>query len=195
MLEEQELQTGALAVLPEHVGVAKNLGDRPEYPERLSARHERVELDAEVRVGREPAPDAHGEADLAARRVANRRETDVVDLGIRTPGTASRDGDLELSRQVVEGGVPVHELGRFPDERRGVDQLLGVESRDRATGDVARDVAARAHRGDVLEPERLEHLRQALERHPVQLKVLADRDVGDPASVPLGEVGDRPELT
>ena len=194
VLEEQELEPGSLAVLPERVRVAEDLGDRAEDRQRLRLGHEGVEPDSKMGIGREPAADADGEADLTGRRVAHRREADVVDLGIGAPGSAPRDRDLELPRQVVERGVAVHELGRLHDERRGVDQLLGVETRHRAAGDIARDVAARAHGGHALKPERLEHVRQALERHPVELEILAHGDVGDAAAVPLGEVGDRPDL-
>src|SRR3989449_11121495 len=63
-----------------------------------------------------------------------------------------------------------------------------------AAGDGARDVAARPHRGDPGAPERLEDVGQALERYPVELDVLADRDVGDAARVALGEPGDRAKL-
>src|SRR6266852_451862 len=194
VLEEQELETSPLAVLPEHVGIAEDLGDRPDHCQRASARNERIEPDAEVRVGREPTTDADGKADLARFRVTDRREADVVDLGIRAPGPAARDGDLELPRKVVEGRVAVHQLRRLQHERRGVEQLVGVQTGDRAAGDVPRDVAARAHAGHTLQPERVEDLRQALERHPVELDVLADRDVGDAATVPLGDIRDGPEL-
>src|SRR5207244_9045272 len=84
--------------------------------------------------------------------------------------------------------------GRLDDERRGVGQLVGIHAGERTAGDVARDVAARAHGRHALEPERAEDVGQALERDPVQLDVLADGDVGDPATMPRGEVGDRPEL-
>src|SRR5262245_50056954 len=194
VLEEQELEPGSAAVLPEHVGIAKDLGDRAEDVEHARARHERVETDAEVGIGREPAPDADREADLAGLGVARRGEADVVDLGIRAPRAAARDRHLELAREVVVSGVAGHERGRLQHQRRGVDQLVGVEPGDRAARDIARDVAARAHRGHALEPERLEDLGQALERHPVELDVLADRDVRDPVAVPFGEVGNGAEL-
>jgi hypothetical protein len=126
--------------------------------------------------------------------MADRREADVVDLGIRAPRSAAGDRDLELPRQVVEVGLAVDQRRRLEHQRRGVDQFAGVEARNGAARDVAGHVAARAHRGHALEPERLKHVGQGFERHPVKLDVLPHRDVGDPAAMALGQVGDRPDL-
>src|SRR5262245_48167924 len=193
VVQEQELQTGALAVLPEHVGVAEDLGDRADHRERARLGHERVEPNAEVGIGGEPAADPDRVADLAGR-MARRGEPDVVDLGIRAPGAAARDRDFELPRQIVEGGVAVQHARRLENDRRGVDQLTGVQAGDRAAGDVAGHVPARAHRGHAPEPERAEDLGKRLEGYPVELDVLTHGDVGDAVAVPLGEVGDGPEL-
>jgi hypothetical protein len=46
-----------------------------------------------------------------------RGHADIVDLRIRAPDAASRDGDLELARQVVELGVPRQHAIRFQRER------------------------------------------------------------------------------
>src|SRR5439155_4706682 len=96
VLQEQELQARALAVLPEHVGLAEDLGDRADDRQRAARGHERVERDTEVRIGGEPAAHPDREADLTAGRMARRGEADVVDLGIRAPGAAARDRNLEL---------------------------------------------------------------------------------------------------
>ena len=77
---------------------------------------------------------------------------------------------------------------------RGVDQLVGVHARHRAAGHVPRHVAAGAERRDPGAPECLEHRRQVLDRHPVQLHVLPDRQVGDAPRVTLGQVRDGPHL-
>ena len=66
---------------------------------------------------------------------------------------AGRDRELVLARQVRVVGVAVEELGRLVDDRRGVEQLVGVEALHRAAGDVAHGVAAAA-RGR--EPGRVE---------------------------------------
>src|SRR5262245_14819852 len=193
VVQEQEFQTGALAVLPEHVRLAEDLGDRANDRQRAGRRHERVEPHAEVRIGGEPAADPDGVADLAGR-MARRGEADVVDLGIRAPRAAARDRDLELPRQVVEGGVAVQHARRLEHDGRGVDQLVGIEAGDGAAGDVAGHVPARAHRRHALQPERAEDLGQRVEGDPVELEVLAHGDVGDAVTVPLREVGDGSEL-
>src|SRR5882762_9902892 len=126
--------------------------------------------------------------------MAYRREADVVDLGIRAPRAAARNRYLEFPRQVVEGRVAVEHLRAGVDQRRSIRQLVGVETGERTAGDVAGDVAARAERGHALQPERAEDFGQALELDPVQLDVLANRDVADAAAVPLGQVGDGPQL-
>src|SRR2546426_6913931 len=166
----------------------------PEDRQHLVPAHERIEPRGEARVGREPAADPDHEADLPRPRVPERREPYVVDLRVRAPHSAAGDRDLVLARQVVEGGVAAEHARRRVDERRGVHDLVGVQAGERAAGDVARDVAARPHRGDPGAPERLEDVGQALERYPVELDVLADRDVGDAARVALGEPGDRAKL-
>src|SRR4029077_4960310 len=43
-------------------------------------------------------------------------------------------------------------------------------------------------------PQRLEHRRQVLDRHPVELHVLAHGEIGHAARVALGEIGERAEL-
>src|SRR2546430_17560382 len=101
-LEEEELEAGLLAALPQHLRVANDLRDRGEARQRLVPAHEGVEPRGQARIGREPAADAHGEAELARRLVVERRQPDVVDLRVRAPRPAAGDRDLVLARQVVE---------------------------------------------------------------------------------------------
>src|SRR5207249_1430017 len=69
VLEEEELEAGLLAALPQHLRVAEDLRDRAEDRQRLVPAHEGVEPRGQARIGREPAADAHGEAELARRLV------------------------------------------------------------------------------------------------------------------------------
>jgi len=192
--QEQELQARLLPILAEHAAVAEDLGDPADHRQHLVPADERVEAEGEVGVRRQPAAHADREPDLARLRVAQGGESDVVDLGIRAPGPAARDRDLVLARQVVELGVAVEHPSRRLHERRGVDDLVGVDSCERAAGDVARVVAARSHRREADPPQGLEDLRQVLDPHPVELDVLPHREVGDSARVPLRQARDRPEL-
>ena len=126
--------------------------------------------------------------------MANGRHPDVVDLRIRAPGAAAGDRDLVLARQVVEVRIAVQHPRGGLHERRGVHQLVGVHAGDRAPRDVARHVAARAHRREPGSREVLQEIGQVLDRHPVELEVLADGDVGHAACAALREARDRPEL-
>jgi len=80
-------------------------------------RRDLMERLGQVRIGRQPAADAHGEADLAAGRVARGRHADVVDFRIDTPRAAAGDRDLVLARQIVEIRVAVEQPCDFVHER------------------------------------------------------------------------------
>src|SRR3989454_151560 len=194
VLEEEELEARLLAVLAQHLGVAEHLRHRAHDRHRLVPAHEGVEPRAEARIGRESAAHAQREARLTRGGVAQRRETDVVDLGIRAPRAAARDRHLVLAWQVVELRVAVEQVRRLEHQRRGVEHLVGIHAGQRAPRDVARDVAAGAEAREPRAPERVHQRRQVLDGHPVELHVLAHGEVGDAARVALGEVGQRAQL-
>src|SRR5207244_2761006 len=73
-------------------------------------------------------------------------------------------------------------------------ELVSIDTGERTADHVARDVAARTHRGDPGGAQRVQHVGQGFARHPVELEVLSHREVDDAARVPFGEVGDRAEL-
>src|SRR5206468_7103849 len=64
----------------------------------------------------------------------------------------------------------------------------------RAAGHVAGDVAAGAEARESRAPEGVHQRRQVLDGDPVQLDVLAHREIGDAARVAVREVGQRPQL-
>ena len=117
LVEEQKLQPRLLPALPQHVAVPEDLRDAADHRQHLAPAHEGVERPGEVRVGGQPAADAHGEPDLPGGGVAHGREADVVDLGIDAPAPAARDRDLVLARQVVEVGVAVQHARGAMHER------------------------------------------------------------------------------
>ena len=145
-----------------------------------------------MRIGGKTAAGAHVESDFALVLACG--EGQIVDLRNRAPGAAAGDGDLELARQVVEVRAADEQFGRCACERRRVDQLRGIDSRQRAGGDVARVVAAGALGGQPGAPQFVENARQILQPDPVQLDVLADRDVGHAAGALLGDAGDGAQL-
>ena len=193
-VQEKKLEPRLLPVLPQDVAVAEQLRHAAHDRQHLPPAHESVEPPSQVRVGGQAAPDAHGEAHLARTGVAHGGQPQIVDLGIDAPAPATGDRHLVLARQVVEVRVAVEHARRRVHERRGVDQLVGIHARHRAAGHVPGDVTAGPERRDPGAPECLEHRRQVLDRHPVQLHVLPDRQVGDAPRVTLGQVRDGPHL-
>ena len=126
--------------------------------------------------------------------MADGGERDVVDLVVGALGRAAADRGLELARQVGErrvADVPVVDGG---DLRRGVDQLVGVQARERAAHDDPGRVAAGLGGGQADGLQRLPDRRDRLDLDPVQLDVLPVGDVGGAPGVPDRDVGDDPQL-
>lgn len=192
MIEEEKLEPRLLAVLAEHVAVAEDLGDALDHREHLLRTHERVEAGGEVRLGREPAAHPQRVAHVAGVAVADRGEPHIVDLGIAAPEPAAGDRDLVLARQVVELRAAVS--GRRVHERRGVHDLVGVETGQGAPGDVARHVAAGAEAAEPAVSKGGKNRWQVLDPHPVELHVLADGEVRHAPRVTLGQVREHAEL-
>src|SRR5580700_7492732 len=82
----------------------------------------------------------------------------------------------------------------FENQRRGVNDFVGVHAGDGASGHVACNVAASACRIQSDLPEAVEHFRQRFDGDPVQLNVLANAEVGDSVGVLAGEIGDGAQL-
>src|SRR5690606_29935996 len=87
--------------------------------------------------------------------------------------------------------VAAHDLG---DRPRGVDDLVGGDSRDRAAEDDARDVAARLGRLEADGLEASPDLGDVLDADPVQLDVVPVGDVRGVATEGDGELADDAEL-
>src|SRR5262245_19830447 len=117
--------------------------------------------------------------------MADSRQSDIVDLGVGAPHTTAADRDLVLAGQVVKIWVAVEKLGEPHDEVGGVGDLVGVDAGNRTSRDVAGDVAAGAERRDADSGEAPHDVWEILDRDPVQLKILPNRDVGDAAAVRL----------
>ena len=195
MFEEQKLEPGALPVLAQHFALAENLGDALEDRDHLVTLHEGVEPDGQMRIGRQAAAHPQGETNFGiSARAANRGQADIIDFGIGAPHAASGDADFELARQIVEIGVAHEEVVGFERQRRGVADFVGIHPGQGAAGDVAGIVAARPLGGQTGAPQSIEQLGQVLDGDPVQLDILAHRQVGGSAGVFLGDVGDGSQL-
>ena len=113
-----------------------------------------------------------------AVRLLGRPQADVVDLDPGAVLRAAGHGDLELAGQV--GVLPVAgEEGRDGlRDRQRLDDLVGVDARHRARAHVAGRVAAGLDRGQPDLPEALPDPGHVGDADPVQLDVLARREVG-----------------
>src|SRR5258708_38276686 len=145
----------------------------------------RVQSRSQVGFGGEPSGDSEGETDLGypAQHASSRGQANIVDLRIRAPHAATRDRNLEFSGEVIEVVIPTQHSRRLERQRRSVATHVRVHSRDRATGNIACDIAAGTHRVQSDSRERFEYIWKGLDRDPVQLDVLADGDIGNSVSV------------
>ena len=128
---------------------------------------------------------------LVARRG---REREVVRLRVRAVLAAAGDREVELARQVAEPLAADDRLLEALGERARVDELVGVEARERAADDVADVVHAALLRVEPGGGEALQDPRGVLDGDPAQLDVLAGRDVGRAASAAVRDLADGADL-
>ncbi len=153
-------------------------------------RHEVAHAVRQIRLRAQPAGDGEREAlDAPAALVPHVGvQPDVVDRTLRAIALAVADRDLELPRQRevqrVEEKVVVDQL----DVGRDVEGLVGEQAGVRAPGDVANAVRAGAAGRDADPVQATVHGADLGDRHPVNLDVLARRQVRDAASVRVGDV-------
>src|SRR5579864_1351299 len=195
-LGEEVLHARALAVIAEHVLVAKDFRDGADDRQDLIRLHERVEADGEMGIGGESAAHTQREADFALTPAdtLDCGQADVVNLRIRAPDRAARNRNLELARKIVELGVSREHVGRFEGEPRRIANFVGGNAGDRAAGDVARDVTARPFCEETDLFELINRFGNRFDRQPVELNVLADGKVGAAAGVPLRNSGNGAQL-
>src|SRR6202158_235015 len=196
MLQEQKFQPGALPVLAEHFGFTKELRHAAYDRDSLLPPHESVQANAEVRISRETPGHAHRESDLIPVQALSRdrSKSDIIDLRIRAPRTATGDGNLKLARQIVELGIAAKLPIQLQRQRRSIAVLMRVKTRQRASRNIPRHVAARVGGRKPHAPKRLKNFRQRFDRHPMELHVLAHRNIRNAAGMALGEVGDGARL-
>src|SRR5216683_665658 len=196
VLQEKKLQPRTLAVLAEHFRFTKELRHAAYHGDSLLPPHESVQANAKLRIGGKTASHAQRKSDLIEVQSLSRdsSKSDIIDLGIRAPRMATGDRNLELARQIVELGIAAKLAIQLQRQRRSIAIFVRVKTRQGASRNVPRDVAACAGGCQPRAPKRLKHLRQGLDGHPVQLHVLPHRDVRNAARVALGEVGDGARL-
>ena len=194
--QEKKLQPCPLAVFAQHIRVAKQFSNPLKGRKHLMPADERVQSRPQIGLGGEAPGNSQREPHLgrAAHHTSNRGQPNIVNLGIGTPHTASRDRNLELAGKVVKVTTPRQHSRRFERQRRSITNLVRVHACNGTAGNIARDIAAGTGRVQSRLSERVEQFWERLDSHPVQLNVLAHRDVGDSASVAAGEVRDRTQL-
>ena len=104
VLHKQVLDARMGAALPQRLLLAEDLAYRLHRRIGLVLRHKRIQADGEMRLGRKPSTHTQAIANLflAVLDALQRGQANVIDLRITAPNGASRHGDLELARQVVE---------------------------------------------------------------------------------------------
>src|SRR5260221_473156 len=107
VLQEKELQAGALTVLAEHFRFTKQGRHAAYNGDSLLPPHECVQANAEMRISGETASHTQRESDLIAVQAfsLDSGKSYIIDLRIRAPRTATSDRNLELTRQIVELGI------------------------------------------------------------------------------------------
>ena len=149
-----------------------------------------------VWLGRKTSADSQRIAYLlfAIDDALDRSERHVVDLGVRAPLRAARDGDLELPRQVVELGIRRQLVRDLDSQRRSVDDLVSVKPCQRAARNIANHIAAGALRTQPHRRQRIHYLRKRFNRQPVQLNILTRGDVCKISRILLRQSTDDPQL-
>src|SRR5256885_3855679 len=99
-------------------------------------------------LGGKPACNADAETDFldAVANARRRGKRHVVDFRIAAPRGAAGYAHFEFAGQVVKVFVAAEFAVNRKSKWRGVDQFVAVDTRHRAAGYVAHDVAARAGR-------------------------------------------------
>src|SRR5207249_2282144 len=130
MLEEKIFQASLVAALPQNFACAENFRHTARDRDNLILANERVQLHGEMRLGGKAAADAHRESNFlyAVADASRGRKCDIVDFRIAAPGATACDGNLEFAGQIVEFAVAAEFAVNREGKRRGIDQLVAVDS-------------------------------------------------------------------
>ncbi|CAH0259559.1 hypothetical protein SRABI128_03108 [Microbacterium sp. Bi128] len=120
---------------------------------------------------------------------------DVVDLVHHVLAGVAGDSGLEFARKVGQFRVADEPLGEFLDQRCGIDDLVLGDARHRGAEDDAGHVAAGFRGGQPHAFEPAPDFGHVFDPDPVQLDVLAVREVGRVAGEVHGDLADDAQLT
>src|SRR5712675_207901 len=142
-----------------------------------------------MRASRKSAANAHVKSDLSRLGPSGSR-ADIVDLRVRAPVAATRDGNLEFARQVGVVGVPIQETIDRKRERGCIYQFVRFDACKWTSCNGPSVVSARTHAPPAYTLQLLPYRWHVFDSEPVQLEVLPVRDVEATASVSVGQVRD-----
>src|SRR5581483_6829759 len=154
--------------------------------ERFILRNKRRQPHRNMRLVRQPATHAQAVPNFLFSVVflsLQRRQRHIINLRERAPHRASAHGNLELPRQVIKLRIPRQLLRHLHRQRRRINQLMPIQSRQRAPRHIPHHIAARALRSQPDLLQLLRHHRQRLNRQPVQLNILPRRHIPNPARI------------
>src|ERR1700722_18757081 len=144
-----------------------------------------------MRFGRKTATYTQCIADLLLTigNPLDRRQSNIIDLGVRAPQRTTGDRDLEISRQVIKIRIRRQLVCDLNCQRRTVNELMTINSRQWAARYVANYIptcalGAQSHSG-----QRIDYLGQRIDRQPVKLYILARRNVCKISSIRICKIG------
>jgi hypothetical protein len=82
----------------------------------------------------------------------------------------------------------------FDGERRRIGEFISRDACERAAGDIARHIAARAFWAEADSSQGFHHFGDGFDREPVELNILADGEIGERVTVTLGNLRDGAQL-
>src|SRR5690348_7461607 len=124
-------------------------------------------------------------------------ESNILRFVVRAVLEATRNGDVELPRQISELGIAIESddhLVERKDHRRRIEEFVGRKPGESAAIDVAHIVLASLQRVQIQATEPLPDFRHCAERQTAQLELLARRNVHDTVAEPQREIRDRAKL-
>src|SRR5579859_1741238 len=149
-----------------------------------------------MRFGGKAATDAKGKAvlDIATANAPCSGKGNVIDFRVAAPGAAAGDGHLEFARQIVKLAIAAEGAIHGQGKGRCIEIFVARKASDGAPGHIANNVAASASGSQASLLQLLDDVGNGFDGDPVELKILADGNVGDTAGVVFGKFGEDADL-
>ena len=188
---DEDLDARLVLVVAPSIAVV-DAHDRLEIIEDLRFRHERVHERRNMRRAPLPAADVHFEAHLPI--LLADMQPHIVDADRRAVMLGGGDRNLELARQEGEFRMEGRPLPDDLAPGARVQHLVLRRARKMIRGRITDTVAGGLDRMHLDFGELVQHIRNILQRHPVELDVLARREVAKAAVIIARNLGKAPQL-